>query len=334
MRGINVTLDLSAVVNAAEVMQATANTLQKIAKNDRSKKINRQITEFVFAGLDSNFKTRGTKLLEDQAPHVFEWSSVIDRTSLTPSEAQRDAGSRSNVHDLSNEFTPTIKKTKKLYMLKLRKTSPSAYIEFIDNQSRALYDQKIEAMASSDTKGNWGEHEFPDQAIELEKVRTIQKDAATISKRRTNNVAKPDEPARIRQAGTGRKNILRFEGYDRDNKFQGKFNESWNQFLEMHRNGEHQKSERQANQILARSAQKEVSRIAQQSAVSTLALAGNRGGRLGSAGGVRFILGPRGGMSAVFPDPKKSPGTKVKQKRIENDASQALRRQANAKRAK
>jgi hypothetical protein len=329
---INATLDLSAVVNAAEVMQATANTLQKIAKNDRSNRLNRSLTEFVFAGLEKNLKTEGSSIFQKNAPHVFEWSEVVDRTSLTPSEAQQFAGSRSSVHDMSNEFKPTIKKSKKLYILKLRKTTSSAYIEFLENSQPAMYDRVIEAKSSSDTKGNWGQHHFKDQATELEKVQVIYKSAAEISKRRTNEVKKPGEPSRIRQASKTRNKILRFEDYQRDNAFHGKFQESWQAFIQMYRNGEHQKSEREANRILGRASGKEVAKASQQSAVATLALTGARGGRLGSAGGVRFIVGPKGGISARFPDPKSSAGTKAKQKSIEKNASVSLNKAANRRR--
>jgi len=326
---INATLDLSAVVNAAEVMQATANTLQKIAKNDRSNRLNRSLTEFVFAGLEKNLNKEGSSVFQENAPHVFEWSKVVDETSLTVSQAQEFAGSRSQVYDQSNTFKPTIKKRNKLYVLKLRKTTSSAYIEFIENSNNAMYDRNIEEQA--DSGGSWGRHHFNDQATELEKVKSIYKDAATISSRRLNAVKKPNEPARIRQVSKGGR-MMRFSIYERDNAFHGKFQESWQTFIQMYRNGEHQKSEREANRILSRAAGREVSKASQQSAVATLALTGARGGRMGSAGGVRFILGPRGGISARFPDPKSSPTTKAKQKSIEKNASVSLNKAANRRR--
>lgn len=326
---IGATLDLSAVVNAAEVMQATADTLQKIARNDRSAKLNRAITEFVFAGLEYNLDKQGSSVFSENAPHVFEWSSVVDRTSLTVSAAKRDAGSRSNVFDMSNTFKPTIKKRNKLYELKLTKTTASAYIEFLENSEPAQYDSKLEAMR--DNGKAWGEHHFKDQAAELEKVKTITKESAKISQRRTNPVRKPNEPARIRQAATG-KRVLRFEQYERENQFTGKFQEAWQMFIEGYRKGEHEKSVAEANRVLSRAASSEVKKASQQSAVATLGMAGLRGGKLGSAGGVTFILGPRGGMSARFPDPKASPGTKAKQKRIEKNATQAMRKRASQRR--
>jgi len=328
---MNVTLDLSAVVNAAEVMQATANTLQKIAKNDRSAKINRAITEFVFAGLERNLNKEGSSVFQENAPHVFEWRSVVDKTALTASEAQELARSRSEVYDQSNTFEPTISKKNKLYVLKLRKTTASAYIEFIENSKNAMYDRSIEEQA--DSGGTWGRHHFKDQASELEKAQSIYKDAATISSRRTNSVKKPNEPARIRQVTKGGK-MMRFNVYERDNAFHGKFQDAWETFIQMYRNGEHEKSEREANRILGRAAGKEVSKISQGSAVATLGLAGARGGRLGSAGGVRFILGSRGGLSARFPDPKTSDGTKRKQKALEKNATAALNKARNQRRAK
>lgn len=326
---INATMDLSAVVNAAEVMQATANTLQKISRNNRSAKLNRAITEFVFAGLETNLNRHGTNIFSENAPHVFRWSRVVDRTSLTVSNAKEFSGSRSSVYDMSNTFKPTVSKRHKLYELKLKKTSASAYIEFLENSEPAQYDSKLEAIR--DDGGAWGEHHFKDQAMELEKVKTITKEAASISERRTNSVRKPNEPARIRQATNG-KRVLRFELYQRDNEFAGKFQEAWEMFIQGYRKGEHEKSVAEANRVLSRAASSEVKRASQQSAVATLGMAGLKGGRMGSAGGVRFILGPRGGLSARFPDPKSSAGTKAKQKRIEKNATQQMRRRASQRR--
>jgi hypothetical protein len=325
---INVTVDFSAVINAAEVMQATNDTIQKIAKNNASSKINRALSEFIYAGLDKNLHKEGTAIIAQHAPHVFEWSRVVDNSTLTQSQALRDAGSRTEVFDNSNTFKPTPKLKRKLYKLSLRRTASAAFIEFLDNDELAMYDEKIEQYRTKD----FGVHEFKDQALELETVKNIEKDAMVVSSRRLNGVKKPLSKKRILQRSGVR--ILPYSIYQRENKFRGKFQEAWEKFITSYRKGDHDKSVAQANKILAHSAGKEVSKIAAQSAVSTLALSGIRSGKLGSAGGVTFILGSQGAVrTAVMPNTKTSLGTKNKQTKIEKEATRVLRQMARQRRS-
>lgn len=325
---INVTVDLSAVINAAEIMQATNDTIQKISKNNVSSKINRALTEFIYAGLDKNLHKEGTAIIAQHAPHVFEWSKVVDNSTLTQSQALRDAGSRTEVFDNSNTFKPTPRLRRKLYKLSLRKTVSSAFIEFQENSELAMYDEKIEQYRTKD----FGVHEFRDQALELETVKNIEKDAMVVSSRRLNAVKRPLSKTRILQRSGVQ--VLPYSIYQRENKFRGKFKEAFEKFIAGYRKGDHKKLVSEANRVLAHSAGKAVTKAAAQSAVSTVALAGLRGGRLGGAGGVTFILGPRGAVrTAVLPNTRTSIGTKNKQAKIEKEATRVLRQRARQRRS-
>lgn len=299
---ILMTIDYGQAIAAVEVMDAAGKVMNRI--NDKESAIYNAMLDYFETSVGGALDYQARNY-SDKIAHVYQWSKIIDVTSLpgrTKTKSRFDM--LQDYSDSKNDFKAFPMKNSPLFYMRRTGTKSVSRVFFMDNPAPALIDEAVVAEA----KGELSSHHFKDQAFQLETMSRIIKDSSKVSKRRTSgkdrrqpnlfnrrisqgvHISRMTEDGR--QKGFG---IANFGTYRRRNPYYKQFEKFWLKFVQNN-------SEKLSNEILEQSAKAiiDATSTTMQKRIGAMRLGADQGGAIGASPG-ELVLGKiTTGMTVVY----------------------------------